>query len=376
MSDSGPSLRRMSQPSFRIAAVGDLQLGDSPTCVGFGFASRYGPDALLGVLREVTPSLAGADLVFGNLETPLSVRGRRAGSLSSLQLRGDPRYADALRTAGFTVLNVANNHAVQHGGDVFQDTVDAVQRAGMAVCGVRGTEPWACAPVAILSAGRRIGVLGYCLRPRQYGNETPPYAEGTAEAMRGDIARLRAESDAVIVSLHWGEEFVPVPSTDEARLARSLVDAGASVILGHHPHVARPVEAYGDSVIAYSLGNLVGDMVWYAPFRAGAILQVSLEEAAVRDATIRGTSLRSDYRPRLSGIRTSPIPSAELPVLEAGPYARAIRDTWRRQRVAAYWYTFSRPWRFPPRILAQLVVGTLRNKLAWRGSAGADSSGS
>ncbi|MGH7689957.1 MAG: CapA family protein [Gemmatimonadaceae bacterium] len=354
----------MSQSVFRVIAVGDLQLGDSPTCVGFGFASRYGPDALLDVLDDVTPTLAGADLVFGNLEVPLSTRGRRSGSLSSLQLRGDPEYASALRAAGFTVLNVANNHAVQHGVEVFHDSVNAVQRAGIAVCGVRGSAPWSSAPVTISSAGRRVGMLGYCLRPRQYGQEAPPYAEGTPEGMRSDIERLRSESDAVVVSLHWGEEFVSIPSTDEAQLARSLVDAGASVILGHHPHVVRPVEAYGDGLIAYSLGNLVGDMIWYPPFRTGAILSVTLDGPVARDAVVRGTSLRSDYRPQLTGIQTSAVPSGDLPVLEPGPYARAIRDTWRRQRGAAYWYTVSRPWRFPPRILAQLVARTLRNKLA------------
>ena len=366
----------MNQPLVRVVAMGDLQLGDSPTCVGFGFASRYGPDSLARVLADVIPSFAGADVVFGNLETPLSTRGQRADSLSARQLRGDPGYASALRRAGFTVLNVANNHAVQHGVDVFRDTVDAVQRAGIAVCGVRGTAPWASAPATIVAAGRRVGVLGYCLRSRQYSSEIPPYAEGTPEEMRADVARLRADTDAVIVSLHWGEEFVPTPSIDETRLARSLVDAGASLILGHHPHVVRPVEAYRDAVIAYSLGNLVGDMVWYAPFRTGAILRVNLERSAARDAIVRGTSLRSDYRPRLNGIQTAAVPSGEIAALEPAPYAQAIRDTWRRQRVAAYWYTITRPWRFPPRILLQLIVQTLRNKLAGLFGTSTEPSGS
>ncbi len=366
----------MDHPLFRVVAVGDLQLGDSPTCVGFGFASRYGPDTISRVFRDVMSGLADADLVFGNLEAPLSMRGRQEGSLASMQLRGDPGYAAALRAAGFTVLNVANNHAVQHGAEVFRDSVDAVQRAGIAVCGVRGTAPWTSAPVTLIAAGRRVGVLGYCLRPRQYGNDTPPYAEGTPEGMEADIARLRAESDAVIVSLHWGEEFVPVPSVDETRLGRSLIDAGASIVLGHHPHVVRPVESYRDGIIAYSLGNFVGDMVWYPPFRTGAMLRATLRGATVQDAAVLGTSLRSDFRPRLSGIQTAPLPSEQIPALEPEPYAQAIRETWRRQRGAAYWYTFSRPWRFPPRILAQLVARTLRNKLAGLLGPSAEAGGS
>ncbi len=354
----------MDQTSFRIAAVGDLQLGDSPTCVGFGFASRYGPETLPRVLGAVIPTLRDADLVFGNLETPLSVRGRRADSLASRQLRGDPGFAAALRAAGFTVLNVANNHAMQHGPEAFRDTVDAVRRAGIAVCGLRGTAPWASTPVTISAAGRRIGILGYCLRPRQYSPEVPAHAEGNAEAIRADVARLRSETDAVIVSMHWGEEFVPLPSTDEMAIGHSLVDAGASVVLGHHPHVVRPVETYRGAIIAYSLGNLVGDMVWYAPFRTGAILRVTLDGSVVRDAIVQATLLQPDYRPRLVGGRSVAVPSHELTALDPADYASAIRDTWRRQRLAAYWYTMTRPWRFPPRILGQLVVRTLRNKLS------------
>ena len=105
----------MNHLPFRIVAVGDLQLGDSPTCVGFGFASRYRPDSLARVFEDIAQALAGADLVFGNLETPLSTQGLEAESLSSRQLRGVPGYAVVLRESGFTVLNVANNHAVQHG---------------------------------------------------------------------------------------------------------------------------------------------------------------------------------------------------------------------------------------------------------------------
>jgi len=253
---------------------------------------------------------------------------------------------------------------MQHGIDAFQDSVDAVRRAGISICGLRGIAPWASSPISVLAAGRRVGVLGYCLRPRQYGVDALPYAEGSPETIRADVARLRHETDAVIVSLHWGEEFVPLPSSEETVFARSLVDAGASIVLGHHPHVVRPVEAYREGIIAYSLGNLVGDMVWYTPFRAGAILTVALDGAVARRAVVHGTSLRFDYRPRLTGVRAAPVSPAELTSLEPTAYARAIRQTWRRQRLAAYWYTVSRPWRFPPRILAQLVVRTLRNKVA------------
>ena len=77
--------------------------------------------------------------------------------------------------------------------------------------------------------------------------------------------------DVVVVSLHWGEEFVDQPSMQEVELGHAVIDAGATAVLGHHRHVVRPVERYRHGVIAYSLGNLIGDMVWYTAFRRGAI---------------------------------------------------------------------------------------------------------
>src|SRR5690349_12917072 len=237
----------MSPTPIRVAAVGDLQLGDSPVSVGFGLTSRYRSRGLDGVLSPLRPLFDGADLVFGNLECPLSTAGLDATSWRSAQLRGEPSFAGALARAGFTVLNVANNHAVQHGSDAFRETVDLLTGAGIQCCGVRGEGSW-CSQPAILpmpgSTGRRLGVLGYCLRPRQYGTQEPPFAEGTGAEILGDVVRLKASVDAVVVSLHWGEEFVSQPSRAEVALGHAVIEAGAALIIGHHPHVLRPVERY------------------------------------------------------------------------------------------------------------------------------------
>jgi poly-gamma-glutamate synthesis protein (capsule biosynthesis protein) len=352
---------RVSGYRFGIVAVGDLQLGDSPTSVGFGFGSRYDAGQLSDVLDELRPALRDADIVFGNLEVPLSKRGLAANSWSSRQLRGDPAYAEVLKEAGFTVLNVANNHAVQHGVEAFRDSIEALQAAGITPCGIRGTGEWASAPVTLTVDGARVGLLAFCLRPRQYGADEPPYAEGSPDSIRADVRRLRAEVDVVLVSLHWGEEFVPVPSVEETALGRSIIDAGASMIIGHHPHVARPVERHNDGLIAYSLGNCVGDMVWYSPFRRGLIMSAEISDGAVGHATVRATRLGGDYRPALDG-EEPVVRAADFEPLEPDAYARAIAETWRKQRIAVYWFALLRVWRVPPQLLFQLVGRTLGNK--------------
>ncbi len=351
----------MSAAAIRVAAVGDLQLGDSPTSVGFGFGSRFADSDLTSVLEGIRPALR-ADVVFGNLEVPLSPRSSAISGLSSRQMRGDPRFAPVLRAAGFTVLNVANNHAVQHGLDAFHDSVAALLAADISPCGLRGAAPWASAPVIMVANSVRVGILAYCLRPRQYGDGEPPYAEGSPDEIRGDVARLRPDVDCVLVSLHWGEEFVPVPSVDEAAFARSLIDAGAVLILGHHPHVARPVERYRGGVIAYSLGNCVGDMVWYEPFRRGLLLEAEIAGGSVTSASVRATRLSENYSPVVEAGDLPLAHAEQVGALSAADYARAIARTWREQRRAVYPYALAHLWR-EPAALGQLVGRTVRNKL-------------
>jgi gamma-polyglutamate biosynthesis protein CapA len=349
---------------IRVAAVGDLQLGDSPTSVGFGFGSRYVDSDLSSVLDGIRGSGAlRADVVFGNLEVPLSARTTATSTLAARQMRGDPRFAPMLRAAGFTVLNVANNHAVQHGVDAFKDSLASLRAAGITPCGVRGAAPWASTPVTLVANGARVGVLAYCLRPRQYGVAEPPYAEGSPDEIRDDVARLRPDVDALLVSLHWGEEFVPVPSVKETEFARSLIDAGAMLILGHHPHVARPVERYGAGVIAYSLGNCVGDMVWYEPFRRGLLLQADIAGGMVTSASVRATRLARNYGPVVEPADVPLVRADEIGALSTADYEREIAQTWRDQRRAVYPYALAHLWRVPPAALGQLVGRTVRNKL-------------
>ena len=350
----------------RFLAVGDLQLGDSPTCVGFGFCSHYG-DEMHRALAGVQPLLAGADIAFGNLETPLSECGLKPGSWASFQLRGRSAYAPALRAAGFTVLNVANNHAAQHGVATFHDSRRVLTDAGLASCGVRGTATWTSEPVVLPTpAGAKVGVLGYCLRPRQYGPDVPPYAEGEPESMRADVARLRASVDYVVVSLHWGEEFVDTPSAAEVALGRSLVDAGAVLVVGHHPHVLRPWERYRDGVIAYSLGNFAGDMVWYPPFRRGGMLECVLSAGGVSSARVLTTRADEDLAVVAEEGSGAP-PLTQLKGLTESEYQAEIGRTQREQRLASYGFALRNLHRYRLTMLGQLAARTLLNKVAGAG---------
>jgi len=278
-------------------------------------------------------------------------------------MRGDPEYARSLRSAGFTALGVANNHAMQHGISAFEETVESLKSADIACVGLRGRDAWCSDPVVQRThEGLRVGLLGYCWRPRQYEHGVPPYAEGDVEAVEKDVRRLGRSADAVVVSLHWGEEFLSAPSTSEVAAARRIIDAGAAVIVGHHPHVLRPVERYGQGVICYSLGNFVTDMVWQPALRRGGVFECQLANAAVVESRLLNVRVDDSYAPTLEANDVQP-EAESVPAIPDATYLIAAERSVRRQRRAAYGYAIRNLLRYPPKVLADLIGTTFGNKL-------------
>src|SRR5687768_1267916 len=122
--------------AITLAAVGDIMLGDHPLCVGFGAYSRFRSRPPLYPFENVRDELANADILFGNLECPLSEPERGTHDWTSLQMRGHPKHAEALAEAGFRVLSLANNHSMHHGPVPFIDTLRLLDQHGIATCGV------------------------------------------------------------------------------------------------------------------------------------------------------------------------------------------------------------------------------------------------
>ena len=274
----------------------------------------------------VRQSLSEADIVFANLETPLaSGLGRRKsrnadGRLVHRQISLDPREAYdgeaytgaafsfnahpalalALKNTGFNILSTANNHSFDRGSKGVDLTIDALREAGIEHIGTRrSTEgsDYACAPHAVKDIkGVRIAFFAWTLplngvaglwggndRLRQISslmsasagtttNPSPQQAKpqgGTRprsalDSIIAQIASAREDPavDMVVVSVHWGIQCVSCPSPLQRRLARAITDAGADIVLGHHPHVLQPVERYTapdgrQALVAYSLGNFI-----------------------------------------------------------------------------------------------------------------------
>jgi len=236
-----------------IAAVGDMMIGtDYPE-------NHLPDDDGVSFFSAVTPILASTDIAFGNLEGVLidgGEPGKKCSNLNACYLfRSPTRYAGHYRDAGFDVLSLANNHARDFGEEGRSATMQALDDVGIHHSGRDGV--FASFEVNDL----KIAMLAYAVT--KDSNMMLDY-----ELAVSTVAEYAASHDIVIVSFHGGaegqdalhlpfteEEYYGEPRGDVVLFARSIVEAGADLVLGHGPHVVRAVERYKERLIAYSLGN-------------------------------------------------------------------------------------------------------------------------
>jgi poly-gamma-glutamate capsule biosynthesis protein CapA/YwtB (metallophosphatase superfamily) len=287
---------------FTVAAVGDIMLGtDFPK-------DTLPVDDGRGLLAEVAPMLRVADIAFGNLEGVLMDGGEPVKKCQDPKVcflfRSPARYAQTLKDAGFDVLSLANNHARDFGEAGRSSSMAALDAAGIRHSGRVGD-------VALWEQdGRRIALIAF-----SFTTGSNPLND--TEAARALVAELAAQNDIVIVSFHGGAEggdATRLPFTMETffgeergnvvEFARATVDAGADLVLGHGPHVARAMEVYRGRLIAYSLGNFatyfgisVEGLKGYAP-----LLQATIDG----DGQLLDGQLTSGIQRRPDGVKLDP----------------------------------------------------------------------
>lgn len=287
-------------------------LGEHPAMVGRGMASRLKQDPSFDPFSGIRELITAGDLAIGNLECPISDWPSFCLP-SDRECRAPGRATTTLATSGLSAVTVANNHVQQHGERAVQETVSLLEANGIAIVGLAGREAGRCRPVDIKMHGANVRLLGYSLRPRQHFSTPPLYAEGTHEGILRDIKEGHTAGSLVIVSIHWGDEFVAVPSQEQVVFGRQMVAAGCSLVLGHHPHVLQGWERYGQGVILYSLGNLIFDMPWLPSLRRTALADCLLTEDGCESVEWHPLELDAWHRPLSAG---EPAASEVLSFLE------------------------------------------------------------
>jgi poly-gamma-glutamate synthesis protein (capsule biosynthesis protein) len=261
--------------------------------------ARRGPNAPFSAVRGY---LTGADVTVGNLETPLSRRGRAVPG-KTFTFRGNPIVTRGLVWAGFDLIGQGNNHARDYGSLALRDTLANLDRAGLAHAGAGVNRSAAFRPAIIERNGAKIAYLSYSqIGPSNFAATSR--SAGTAyttslTGVRSQIASAKKQADYVIVSFHWGVEKSYKPSSAQVRFGRAAIDAGADAVLSHHPHVIQGVEYYRDGVIAYSLGNFV-----FSPGSTAGhdtmILSLQLSPSGVSDVQARAAFIDGSGRPTIA----------------------------------------------------------------------------
>jgi poly-gamma-glutamate synthesis protein (capsule biosynthesis protein) len=223
-------------------------------------------------LAEVAPILKTADLAFANLECALTgnaVGGRfHEGDRSWCSFTAPPRFGQALVDGGIDVVSLANNHTYDGGEKGLLETMATLDQFGIVHVGAGRDVEEARAWRVVRARERKIAFLAYDdidLRRPAAAASRPGIAllRDTLPQVLEEVALAKQEADVVIVSFHWGALFggITTPSDRQVLVAHQVIEAGADIVVGHHPHVLQPIEVYRGKTIAYSLGNFVFDHV-------------------------------------------------------------------------------------------------------------------
>jgi hypothetical protein len=325
--------------AITIAAVGDIMLG-SP----FPNDTRMPPNDGADLLKDVTPLLEAADVAFGNLEGPLFDGGisekckppsdpaptptplpsetpKKPQPIRCYAFRMPTRYAKHLKAAGFDILSVANNHASDFGDAGRASTRRTLDTLGIKHAGSNRAE---FSTAYLEEKGKKIAFIGFA------HNAVQPNVN-ELEAARQLVSAANKKADIVVVSFHGGAEgsaFQNVPKATELFLgekrgnlplfARTVIDAGADLVLGHGPHVLRGMEIYKDRLIAYSLGNFA-TYGWFS-LKGETALTVILEVQLAPD----GKFISGQVHPARQEGRGVPVPD---PTGEAIKKVRSLSET-------------------------------------------------
>jgi poly-gamma-glutamate synthesis protein (capsule biosynthesis protein) len=292
-----------SQPQQKITmvAVGDILLDRG---VGRKI-ERYGTSY---PFKHVASVLSAADLAFGNLEGPLTARCTKAAKKFSFQAK--PRNVAALAEAGFDILSLANNHSMDCGEVGLMETMANLESAGIRWSGAGRSRAEAESIVVMEVKGVRVAFVAFSeflpegSTPRSDGASIS-YA--SLESVQRAVAEARTRADVVVASFHWGAEYASRPRDPQVKLAHAAVDAGADLVLGHHPHVIQGLQLVSvkntngarRALIVYSLGNFVFDspgMLGQRPLES-FILRCTLSRKGLEMIEILPVSIEA-YRPR------------------------------------------------------------------------------
>jgi len=253
---------------------------------------------------KTVETLKTADITFCNLESPFYEE--EPPIEGEMVFGADPETVEGLIYAGFDIVSLANNHFGDQGTAGMNFTLSHLDANKIEYIGAGENEARASEPKIVERNGVKFALLGYndvksAVRMGYAATaDKPGIAVLTRDNLIQDITYAKERAHVVVVSIHWGVEYEETPTERQITFAHLAIDSGASLVLGHHPHVIQPVEEYEDGYIFYSLGNFVFDQMWSEETRIGLIARISFEGDQIERVETIEVTIYDSHQPAIS----------------------------------------------------------------------------
>lgn len=294
---------------LRVTFAGDVTLGFHVEEWADELVKKGTPkdQALTWGFERVKAVTRASDLFVVNLECPFTDKGTKLQK--NFNFRARPELVAGLEAGGVDVVSLANNHLMDYGPEGLFDTLTVLDTAKIARFGAGRSLADARAPALVEVQGVKLAFLGYFflgdrnIEPKEViASESTPGVAGhfsdTAELKKmltADVRAAKKKADHVIPLFHWGREGKGTPEPYQVELAHAAIDAGASAVIGSHPHVLQGIELYKDRPVVYSLGNFVFGGNWNPTDKRTALVHLLVTKAAIEGVEV--TPARSDDYP-------------------------------------------------------------------------------
>lgn len=257
---------------------------------------------------KIQDYLKNEDLIFGNFETPIT-QGTEIPDFEMV-FRSNPGTEQALKEANFSILSLANNHTPNFGEKGLNDTFNYLDNVGIKYVGAGRNDQEAYQPIYIEKDGIKFAFLAYNdtdVVPAFY--EASNNRAGTAfmriDKMTETVKEAKQKSDFVVVSMHSGTEYTNKPNDSQINFAHTAIDAGADLIIGHHPHVVQTLEKYKEKFIFYGLGNFVFDQPQKQETKEGLAIKVYFTKDKINKISLLPVVMENLAQPRMAEIGES-----------------------------------------------------------------------
>lgn len=249
---------------------------------------------------KVTDEFTKADILFGNLESQISDKGYNAGSIYSF--RADPKAMEGLVYAGFDVLSLANNHAFDYTSTALKDSMTRLKESKIDYVGAGFNAKEAYSPLIKNINGLKIAFLAFAdfqIKNWGAGENSAGIALLNEENLKQSVVSAKMQADLVVISLHFGDEYKTEPNERQKYFSHLAIDEGADLIVGHHPHVAEPIEQYKNGWIAYSLGNFVFDQSFSQETMQGKMLKIIIKGKTINKVIPIDVEINQNFQPEI-----------------------------------------------------------------------------